>query len=108
MALWAVEGDPCIDGSGEIIEGALIATNPRTITINNIPLIVHSPEHAEPDIYCPKPLHCDPMTDEGSANVFAYGLPAHCDGQRRITGIEFTTLVINQNSVFVNQEDEEE
>lgn len=96
MPLWAVQGDPNTHG-----DGALIATNPQTVFIWNIPIIVHSPDHAEADDDCPGFGHCDPMTAQGSPNVFAYNIPVHRQDDLRIC--EALTVVINQNNVFVNE-----
>jgi len=95
MPLWAVQGDPNTDGAGD-----LIATNPQTVFINNIPVIVHSPDHAIPDDACPGGDHCDPFTFEGSPNVFCYDLPAHRQDDLRVC--EALTIVVNQQDVFVN------
>jgi hypothetical protein len=95
MPLWAVQGDPNTDG-----DGALIATNPQTVFVSNIPVIVDSPDHAEADDSCPGFGHCDPYTAQGSPNVFAYNIPVHRHDDLRIC--EARTVVINQNSVFVN------
>ena len=60
--LWSVEGDPNSHGGGALI--------PTVTTVFNEdkPVIVHSPDPAEPDI-----LHPPPPTDTGagSGDVFA-------------------------------------
>jgi hypothetical protein len=33
-------------------------------------VVNHSPEPASPDNLCPLPPHCNPLTAEGSPNVF--------------------------------------
>lgn len=66
--LWAVKGDPNSHG-----DGGLVNTTGSTVFINGIPVIVNGPDHAVPDALCPlAPPHCDPMTAQGSDNVFAY------------------------------------
>lgn len=66
--LWAVENDTCTHGNGQL--------NPSgsTVIIEGKPVIVHSPDDADPDNLCPVvgPPHCDPDTAAGSPNVFAY------------------------------------
>jgi hypothetical protein len=62
--LWAVHGDPNTDGGG-----ALIASS--SVYIEGKRVVVHRPDHAQPDSLCPIPggEHCDPMTAQGSADV---------------------------------------
>lgn len=65
--LWAVSGDP-VDHKG----GGLIPTG-ETIRINNKLVICHTPDSAVPDDLCPAPFfHCEPITDQGSGDTFAY------------------------------------
>jgi len=92
--LWAVQGDPNSHGGGE-----LIADNPQTVFINNIPVIEHD-DPANPDSFCPAPLHCNPETAEGSPNVFVYGKPVHRQDDDRVCGA--TTIVELQSTVFIN------
>lgn len=66
--LWAVEGDP-----NDHLVGNLIATNPRTVFVQGINVIIQG-DHAVPDMLCP-PLgepHCDPIAVGHSPNVWAY------------------------------------
>lgn len=66
--LWAV-----LDTTDNHGNGQLINTTGSTVTIEGKPVIVHGPDHARPDNLCPIGApHCDPMTAEGSENVFAY------------------------------------
>lgn len=67
--LWAVEGDPNSHGDGQLIPTY------HGVYINDIPVIVHTPDQASPDDLCPPdgPPHCDPETAEGSPGVFSYG-----------------------------------
>lgn len=67
--LWAVENDPNSHGDGQLIPTY------SGVYIDNKPVIVHTPDQAQPDDLCP-PLggnHCDPETAEGSPGTFAYG-----------------------------------
>jgi len=66
--LWAVRDTINNHGNGQLIN-----TTGDTVFVEGKPVIVHGPDHAKPDNLCPRNLHCDPMTDEGSPNVFAYG-----------------------------------
>jgi len=96
MPLCAVQNDPNTHGGGN-----LIAANPNTVIIENIPCIEHT-DPAAPDALCP-PIggpHCAPGTAEGSPNVFIYGNPIHRHGDSRICGA--TTIVANQSTVFAN------
>jgi hypothetical protein len=61
--LWSVEGDPNTHGAGD-----LIATG-STVFIENIKVIVHTPDNAQPDFAG----HVNPQTGAGSGDVFAYG-----------------------------------
>ncbi len=99
MPLCAVEGDPNSHGGGE-----LIAENPQTVFINNIPVIDHAPDPAQADSYCPAPGHCNPETAEGSPNVFYYFNPVHRMEDERICGA--TTIVELQYNVYANNEGE--
>jgi uncharacterized Zn-binding protein involved in type VI secretion len=66
--LWAVEDTHNNHGNG-----GLIPTTGQTVFVEGKPVIVHGPDHAVPDNLCPEaPPHCDPMTAEGSPNVFSY------------------------------------
>lgn len=67
--LWSVLGDPDSHGSG-----ALIATG-TTVFAGGLPVIVLFPDPATPDALCPivDGPHCNPMTAQGSPNVYAYG-----------------------------------
>lgn len=60
--LWAVEGDP-----NTHILGNLIATNPRTVWVQKINVIVRG-NHAQPDLAG----HPDPIAIGHSPNVWAY------------------------------------
>jgi uncharacterized Zn-binding protein involved in type VI secretion len=67
--LWAVKDDPNTDGDGQLIPTG------TSVFIQGKPVIVHSPDPAQPDDLCP-PLggeHCDPKTAAGSGATFAYG-----------------------------------
>jgi hypothetical protein len=66
--LWAVEGDPDSHSAG-----ALVATG-KTVFIEGKLVIVHTPDHATPDVLCyiVGPPHCDPYTAQGSDNVYGY------------------------------------
>lgn len=63
--LWAVHGDECDHGSG-----ALLATF-TGVFINDIPVIVHTPDEAIPDALIIF-LHSTPFTAQGSGDVIAY------------------------------------
>jgi uncharacterized Zn-binding protein involved in type VI secretion len=66
--LRAVEGSFNNHGNG-----GLIPTTGQSVFIEGKPVIVHGPDHAEPDDLCPMtPQHCDPKTAEGSGDVFSY------------------------------------
>jgi hypothetical protein len=65
--LWAVKGS--LDNHGN---GGLINSTGDTVFINDLPVIVHGPDHANPDNLCPFDHHCDPETAQGSDNVFTY------------------------------------
>ena len=97
MPLWAVEGDTNTHGNG-----ALIATNPKTVFINNIP-VIEVQDDSNPDNLCfiDGPPHCNPFSTEGSANVFVYNNPVHRNDDDRVCGAK--TIVINQSTVFVNE-----
>jgi len=60
--LWAVEGDPNTHGAGGLIPTGL------TVFIENIKVIVHTPDNADPD----NAAHINPATAAGSADTFAY------------------------------------
>jgi hypothetical protein len=65
--LWAVQNDPDTHG-----DGGLIPTG-TTVFIEDKLVIVHTPDHAQPDDLCPfQAIHCDPMTAQGSGDTFAY------------------------------------
>lgn len=61
--LWAVNGDPNDHGDGQLINTG------TTVFINRKNVIVHFPDHAQTD----DASHTDPMTAEGSDNVYCYG-----------------------------------
>jgi uncharacterized Zn-binding protein involved in type VI secretion len=61
--LWAVKGTFNSHG-----DGALINSTGDTVFVEGIPVIVHGPDHANPD----NADHPDPMTAEGSGDTFAY------------------------------------
>jgi len=66
--LWAVLGDPNSHGDGALINSF------TGVNINGLPVIVHTPDSAEPDALC-IPLngsHCFPMTAGGSDVTYAY------------------------------------
>lgn len=66
--LWAVEGSHNSHGNG-----GLIPTTGQSVVVDGKPIIVHGPDHAVPDNRCPRPpIHCDPMTAQGSDDVFCY------------------------------------
>jgi uncharacterized Zn-binding protein involved in type VI secretion len=90
--LWAVEGDPNSHGGGD-----LIASNPKTVYINNISVIEHE-DPANADSLCDSDAHCSPSTSSGSSTVFVYGNPVHRNGDSRVCGA--TTIVNLQNTVF--------
>ena len=94
--LWAVDGDPNTDGGG-----GLIPDHASTVYVNNKLVIVHGPDHANPDDSCipAGPPHCDPMTDGGSGTVFCYGFAVHRNNDPRVCGA--TTVVVGQSTVFV-------
>jgi uncharacterized Zn-binding protein involved in type VI secretion len=66
--LWAVQGDPNTHEEGGLIPSG------STVTINGIPVIVHAPDNADPDLLCPifGGPHCLPATASGSSDVTAY------------------------------------
>jgi uncharacterized Zn-binding protein involved in type VI secretion len=93
--LWAVDGDPNTDGGG-----GLIPAHGSTVKINGLAVIVHGPDHANPDDSCPvDEVHCDPMTAAGSGTVKCYGLPVHRNNDARVCGA--TTVVAGQGTVKV-------
>jgi uncharacterized Zn-binding protein involved in type VI secretion len=61
--LWAVKDT--INSHGE---GKLINTTGDTVFIEDKPVIVHGPDHAQPD----NAGHPDPMTAAESGDVFSY------------------------------------
>lgn len=67
--LWAVEGDLDLHGDGQLIPTY------SGVYINNLPVIVHTPDQANPDDLCYfiGPPHCDPYTAGGSPETYAYG-----------------------------------
>ncbi len=69
--LWAVRGSGCNHSAHPA--GALINTTGDTVFVESIPVIVHGPDHAFPNDFHPLSPHCDPYTNSGSPNVFAYG-----------------------------------
>lgn len=53
--------------------GGLINSTGDSIYVEGKPIIVHGPDHANPDDLCPiPPTHCDPATAQGSPDSFAY------------------------------------
>ena len=62
--LWAVKDTVNSHGDGQLIN-----STGSTVFIEGKPVIVHGPDHAHPD----DADHPDPMTAEGSDNVYAYG-----------------------------------
>jgi uncharacterized Zn-binding protein involved in type VI secretion len=90
--LVATKGDPNNAGGGN-----LIAQNPQTVFVNNIP-VIEDPDPAAPDSVCPIPPHCNPATAEGSDTVFVYNNPIHRERDLRICG--HSTIVRNQDNVF--------
>lgn len=61
--LWAVKDTTNSHGAGQLIN-----STGSTVFVEGIPVIVHGPDHAQPD----NASHPDPMTAQGSENVFAY------------------------------------
>lgn len=65
--LWAVDGTTNNHAGGQLIPTG------QTVYVENKKVICHTPDHATPDGLCPDPVtHCDPMTAEGSPDVFCY------------------------------------
>lgn len=62
--LVSVDRDPNTGGGGN-----LFAAN-NNVYVNNKLVVNHSPEPAAPDGSCPIAPHCNPMTAEGSPDVF--------------------------------------
>jgi uncharacterized Zn-binding protein involved in type VI secretion len=90
--LVALQGDPNSHGGG-----GLIADNPQTVFINNIPVIEHG-DPANADSLCPIPPHCNPETENGSGTVRVYTKPLHRMDDDRICGA--VTVVQLQSTVF--------
>ena len=67
--LWAVKDDINTDGDGQLIPSG------SSVFIQGKPVIVHSPDDAQPDDLCPviDGDHCEPKTAAGSGTTFAYG-----------------------------------
>lgn len=67
--LWAVVGDPCDHGSGDL------SNTGTTVKIEGKLVIVDSHDPAAPDDLCELvgPPHCSPDTNQGSPTVSAYG-----------------------------------
>ena len=63
--LWAVRGSG--DTHSNHPDGPLINTTGSSVKCEDIPVIVHGPDHSRPDQDVP-----DPATASGSPNVFAY------------------------------------
>jgi uncharacterized Zn-binding protein involved in type VI secretion len=95
MPLVSIQGNPNTHGGGE-----LIADNPQTVTVENIP-IIELVDPASPDALCPIPPHCNPASSSGSPNVFVYNNPIHRDQDSRICGA--VTIVDSQTTVFANE-----
>lgn len=96
--LWAVQGDPNTHGEGKL--KAEMDSSPKTVFIENKPVIVHE-SPATPDLAG----HIVPDVDtkegvSGSYKVFAYGKPAHRDKHLRKCLSE--TKVENQSTVFIS------
>jgi len=62
--LVSVDRDPNSHGGGN-----LNARN-NQVYVHSKLVVNHSPEPASPDNLCPLPPHCNPLTAEGSPNVF--------------------------------------
>lgn len=62
--LISVDGDPNNWGGGDLIAGC------DNVFIGGILVVNHSPDQAAPDFCCPPAPHCNPMTAEGSPDVF--------------------------------------
>jgi hypothetical protein len=62
--LVSVDRDPNSGGGG-----SLFARN-NNVYVNNRLVVNHSPEPAAPDSSCPLPPHCNPVTAQGSPDVF--------------------------------------
>jgi uncharacterized Zn-binding protein involved in type VI secretion len=60
--LWAVQGDQNTHGGGSLIPSG------STVKVQGIPVIVHSPDSANPD----NADHTNPATAGGSGTVNAY------------------------------------
>ena len=67
---WAVDGDKNTHGSGDLIAG-----HEYKVKIENIAVIVHTPDSASADDLCipDGPPHCSPDTAQGSDDVSCYG-----------------------------------
>ncbi len=65
--LWAVLHTTCDHG-----DGRLVNTTGDTVFVEDKPVIVHGPDQAHPNDRR-FPPHNNPMTAEGSPNVYAYG-----------------------------------
>lgn len=63
--LWAVQGDQCTHGAGQLIPTG------SSVTVNGKRVIVHTPDQANPD----NEDHSgsEDQTGQGSSNVTAYG-----------------------------------
>jgi hypothetical protein len=65
--LWAVDRTTNNHGDGQLIPTG------QTVEVEGKRVIVHTPDHADPDDLCPiPPTHCDPMTAQGSPDDFTY------------------------------------
>ena len=101
MPLIAVEGD--VDSHNEL--GGLIATNPKTVFIHNIAVIVVG-DKAVPDVSSSgsnpsgDDPHDRPYVTSGSPTVFAYNIPIHREDDDRECGAE--TYVVKQSDVFAD------
>jgi hypothetical protein len=69
--LWAVKGDKNDHGNGKLKLGS---NNKGTIFIGENEVIIHGPDDADQDDKCPIEGgdHCNPKTDQGSGDTFAY------------------------------------
>lgn len=65
--LASVQGDTNTHGGGNL----LASVNPGTVFINNLEMVVVGSD-ASPDRLCPIPPHCNPKSQAGSGDVFAF------------------------------------
>lgn len=62
--LIAVDGDPNTHGGGNLIAAC------NNVYVEGILVVNNTRDNAYPDGLCPGALHCNPMTNEGSPDVF--------------------------------------